>query len=194
MAHFKNADEDTFIRAIFDEEDKEKMMRTLNRVLRRGLMDINHPHPRWDVTPIHAAIIREEWDLLPFLVENGAKVQGQYLLHSAAQMDTGYQGIPWLLEQGIPLEGKSINGQTALHDASECSNHRNIRCLLLAGADMNARDDNGQRPIDWAHELDIIDAFHVYEERLAIVVALDRHLPTDMIRAVCHAAVHTLFI
>jgi hypothetical protein len=189
MAYFKDADEETFLRAILHEDDKEEMMRTLNRVLRRGIMDINRPHPRWHITPIHAAIIHGKCDLLPFLVEYGAKVHDDQwnLLHSAARAKTGYNCIPWLLEQGIPLEAKSLGlGQTALHLASKGGKRMNIRCLLRAGADMNARDVMGRRPIDMTDELDIIDAFHVYEECLAIAVALDRHLPTDVIRAVVH--------
>jgi ankyrin repeat protein len=60
----------------------------------------------------------------------------------------------FLIERGVPLEAKTAEGRTALHLAAKTSGMASARAvidmLLEKGADVNAVDKQGKRPVDYA--------------------------------------------
>lgn len=101
---------------------------------------------RWGRQPIHTATTAEVIDLL---VERGLSVQTKWgpnnnsVLHSAVSAEA----VGAFLRHGIPIDVKSYGGKTALfeNDSPEA-----IAALVQNGADPNARDFEGHRPIFFA--------------------------------------------
>ena len=52
-----------------------------------------------------------------------------------------------LLNAGLTIDARDVQGRTPLHYASEWDLSVNVRALLDAGADPNARDENGRTPL-----------------------------------------------
>lgn len=76
---------------------------------------------------------------------------GRTLLHGFAAHEDD-RGVAWLLEHGADVSQKSIDGSTPLHAAAKRnSGIKVIERLLLAGASVQAVDNQGQTPIDVAH-------------------------------------------
>ncbi|XP_050499211.1 putative ankyrin repeat protein RF_0381 isoform X2 [Diabrotica virgifera virgifera] len=79
-------------------------------------------------------------------------VEGYSLLHAAAEYDQP-QMVSFLLENGASIDGKIIfEGTTALHLASKHINCDAIQVLLNKGADVMAVDRRGRRPLDCVYK------------------------------------------
>lgn len=82
------------------------------------------------------------------------KADGQTLLHFVA-MDTSdeYEDviyIPALLSMGFPIDVRNSKQQTPLHVAIEGGLFFHALCLIYFGADVNAEDQDGRKPRDYA--------------------------------------------
>ena len=64
--------------------------------------------------------------------------------------------LSYILTMNPNLEAKDARGFTPLHiavnQAPFLGSTRNVRVLLMKGADRNAVDNNDKRPIDWLPE------------------------------------------
>jgi ankyrin repeat protein len=58
--------------------------------------------------------------------------------------------IEFLIQRGANVKVKQVEGTTALHEAAILGNERMIRLLLDAGADVNAKMEDGRTPLDLA--------------------------------------------
>ena len=68
--------------------------------------------------------------------------------------------VRYLLEQGADRDKKDVDGNTPLHDAASYG-HLEIAMLLMSyGADLNAKNNDGQLPIDLADDDEMIEAFY----------------------------------
>ncbi len=73
--------------------------------------------------------------------------------------------IEALVAAGCPVNDKNKRGLTALHFASEYGVSENIRALLDAGADPDARDNDLRTPADLARNPGVASFITGYEER-----------------------------
>lgn len=74
--------------------------------------------------------------------------QGCLLSHQAAACATR-ESLAILIENGLDIHAKDINGLTPLHYAAVFKNVEAIKLLVFAGTDINALDNNGKTPLHW---------------------------------------------
>ncbi|MFI4883290.1 MAG: ankyrin repeat domain-containing protein, partial [Phycisphaerales bacterium JB064] len=86
-------------------------------------------------------------------VDLGATVTANLTaLHLVASEADAPEAIARLLELGVPLEATDTNGRTALHWAASTGHTANVRALLDAGANADAKDQYDNTPRDlWWH-------------------------------------------
>lgn len=119
------------------------------------------------------AAFHGHWQLCEFLIENGADVNqtvsatGETALHSALCTSdrTVYDLVLRVLlsrgadpnrpsaagaETGAFMRDSRTKGETPLHRAAAFGTEGTIQLLLTAGADVTARDMNGDSPLSWA--------------------------------------------
>lgn len=101
--------------------------------------DANHALEDTGETPLHAALCkanRPRYDhVVAILLANGA--------------DPNRATRPGV-ETGGFMRDTRTRGETPLHRASAFGTERSVRCLLDAGANIEARDVNGDTPLSWA--------------------------------------------
>jgi hypothetical protein len=112
-------------------------------------------------TPLLVAICRCAPKLVKRLIELGADSSAEIdafgertLLHIAALHDRA-ETVGILIKAGVSMEKKdTIFGWTALHLAVfKCHRHHlTVRMLLMNGANVNAMDNSGRKPLDIALE------------------------------------------
>lgn len=109
---------------------------------------------------ISSAVRGGDLKILRTLVDSGARLDqaaAADLLSDAVTGGTDPEIAKLLLDTGIDINGKSADGDTALHYAVRYENSLPAIALLLArGADVNARNDNGETPIMWADSLTVV--------------------------------------
>ncbi|MBV6496646.1 MAG: ankyrin repeat domain-containing protein [Acidobacteria bacterium ACB1] len=103
--------------------------------------DVNHAKPGTGETPLHSALCKAGRPyflyVIKLLVENGADV-------NAKTIPGG--------ESGAFMRDVRTKGETPLHRAAAYGDEAMIQYLLDHGADLQARDANGNSPISWASE------------------------------------------
>ncbi|KXT10567.1 hypothetical protein AC579_1799 [Pseudocercospora musae] len=62
--------------------------------------------------------------------------------------------INYLLDQGVPLEGRDQDGQTPLHRANYAPDTKMLDALLARGADVDARDVKGETALHMFRDVD----------------------------------------
>ena len=63
------------------------------------------------------------------------------------------QAVNWLLDAGASVHARTKDGRTPLHIAADRNNNMMVCALLLAhGANSEAIDTMGKRPVDYARE------------------------------------------
>ncbi|MCR4264900.1 ankyrin repeat domain-containing protein [Nitratireductor sp. ZSWI3] len=112
------------------------------------------------------AVERRTPALIDLLVSHGGDLtvkkppHDRSMLHTAAQNDR-VVNIPYLLKQGLAIDGKDANGGTPLMLAAANGKLEATKTLLDAGADTEARDKRGFTPLIFAaseQHLDIVKA------------------------------------
>jgi ankyrin repeat protein len=101
--------------------------------------------------PIHAAIPFH--DIVMILRENGANLElkddlGRTPLHLASNSSKGMICLVYLLEHGANINATDIYGSTPLHLACEKNDPNMVYWLLLKGAKMDIKDNNGKTPME----------------------------------------------
>lgn len=96
-------------------------------------------------TALMMAIKNGQKDIVEFLLERGASIQGDHgrkaLLQSAR--DGSREIAEMLLRKGADIDGKDSVGRTALIEAAWYGRENNVELLLEKGADIDVEDGEG---------------------------------------------------
>jgi len=103
-------------------------------------------------TPLLKAMRAGRADLLPVLLENGARVndvndRGESALHATSNPEC----IAMLLDHGANVNAQNSEGATPLH--LNVGNLEVVKILLAAGANKNLKLKTGEKPIDFAKQI-----------------------------------------
>jgi ankyrin repeat protein len=105
-------------------------------------------------TPLHLAASSGRPEVIKALLEQGATIDAtdrelQTPLQSAVQANTFAEdsGLILLLERGALVDWKDDHGDSALHKATKTGWGRTVSTLLNYGADINAQNNEGERPL-----------------------------------------------
>jgi Ankyrin repeats (many copies)/Ankyrin repeats (3 copies) len=107
-----------------------------------------------EVTPIHAAALAGQANILSLLIQHGADVNGRgefgdaplFLASKAARLEAGKV----LLDHGADIEARNEYNNTALIYAIIWGDIEFARMLLERGAVINARCQDDMTPLHWA--------------------------------------------
>lgn len=123
-------------------------------------------------TPLHVAIYYDHFNIAKLLLDNKANFSlindtRDTVLHFATIK--GYEVIvETLLEKANKLHDivnvQTVNGMTALHLAAKHNSMKLVKLFLSYGAIYNAKNEDGQMPIDLSTDKDIIDFFQSIHE------------------------------
>ena len=128
--------------------------------------DVNQQHPLTRARPLHIAATYDREEITETLLEQGADV-------NATTVDGTESIYPprWKLYNQF----RPFRGETALHLAVYYRHFKIARLLLAAGANPNAEDSHGDRPIDylpWWHTFpDNLVHWRLLNERCAATAA-----------------------
>ncbi|HEY2845577.1 MAG TPA: ankyrin repeat domain-containing protein [Bryobacteraceae bacterium] len=107
-------------------------------------------------TPLHLAAFFGKSDAARLLLDKGASVTARSTnamantpLHAAAAGQNA-EIVTLLLEHGAHANAQQSGGWTALHSAAQNGDLESARALLAGGADVSARAENHQKPLDLA--------------------------------------------
>ncbi|WP_417376039.1 ankyrin repeat domain-containing protein [Gimesia maris] len=96
---------------------------------------------------------------------NDEYVEGLNLLQGQARHED-VQATAWLLDRRADVDARIADGRTVLHLAADRNNGvKVIELLLLQGADLNARDDQGMTPLFYARQSEKLRIVKFLEER-----------------------------
>ncbi len=120
---------------------------------------------------LNGAVFHGHWQLCEFLLEHGADANqplpdtGETPLHAACQGHPRFDLVLEVLlshgaqancatrpgvETGNFMRDSRTRGETPLHRAAAFGSGEAIQLLLDAGANLEARDQNGDSPLSWA--------------------------------------------
>ena len=116
------------------------------------------------LTPLHRASFQGHFDILQYLVEQGATIDktttppGEWTPLASAAANGQLEVVRYLLEQGADRDKADCDGRTPLHDAAREGHLETAMLLMSYGADLNARSGNGELAIDIADTEEIRQA------------------------------------
>jgi ankyrin repeat protein len=117
-------------------------------------------------TPLHSAVISNNFQMAEFLLNNGADIKKEILmvpvLH-AAMFQGGPELIRLLIKSGCDINQSAGDLlRTPAHEAADLGNLKALEVLSESGADLTKKDADGKLPVDLAREKghkDIVDFF-----------------------------------
>jgi ankyrin repeat protein len=98
---------------------------------------------------------KEAYDIAEVLLASGVPIDGgavggRTLLQAFAHQGV-HKTVSWLIAHGANLNARSLGGRTAAHFAAERNTGpRTLALLVESGADLSARDEDGNTPLDTA--------------------------------------------
>jgi ankyrin repeat protein len=105
-------------------------------------------------TPLILAVYNNSVDVVDFLLQKGAKTDGQDAAGNTALMGVCFKGYKELaqklVEAGADVNERNANGATALTFAATFGHLAIAEMLLQKGADTYAQDARGKTPLDHA--------------------------------------------
>jgi ankyrin repeat protein len=107
-------------------------------------------------TPLHWALIRENWDIAKLLIGKGADVNiqgtdGGLPLHCAANHENT-EIIELLIKEGAQIDVKNLWGNTPLCLASQRGCNKTVQFLISKGADFSAKSNEGWTALHYAYK------------------------------------------
>jgi len=150
--------------------------------------------------PIHFAAREGHWDVVDYLLAQGAHANHQDgrgrtpLMLAAAGGHSGL--VELLLRQGAGLEDSDKEGITPLTHAIINGHCEIAQCLLSEGANVNAVDSSGRSPLDLAVYQGSAEMVEILLENGANMEKLDIKgvRPLDRVIGFSNAAVVTIFL
>ncbi|MFI5385276.1 MAG: ankyrin repeat domain-containing protein [Fimbriimonadales bacterium] len=134
----------------------------IRRLLDRDPKAVEYAEERGGSLPLHIAAANGQFEAAKLLLDRGARVdsvnkEGETPLMLAASCvaDLNMPLIKLLVSRGADVNRSDRHGDTALHHAICSYGDRQIRFLLGCGANPDARDRNGKRPIDLGESKDL---------------------------------------
>ena len=129
-----------------------------------------HKRYREKKTLLHYAVQADNFEAVSFLVRKNISLSAQGGKHfNTALQDALYQGhlkiAYFLIEKGTPLELQNVNGETALHIASNYGYFDIVQNLVAHGADSNITNNQGEIPSDLIPKL-TWDGHNEFKQRL----------------------------
>ncbi|KAL1703121.1 ankyrin repeat-containing domain protein, partial [Schizophyllum commune] len=126
---------------------------------------------RWGDTPLHIAA-KDAPVVACALINLGASLTirdglGRTPLHLAAEhgnLEDGNYAMELLLENGVDVDARDLNGETCLHYAAKSAAIALIFQLLRLGANANVVDKEGRNPMHALAESDISVARYLIEQ------------------------------
>jgi Ankyrin repeats (3 copies) len=137
----------------------------------RGLLDAGAPPngpglalggESSEMTPLFGAIQAHSVDMMKLLLDAGADPNLRAMADAksrgispiaAAALFSSVEGVKLLLAKGADVNGRTKDGQSALHRAVMHGDAQIVRELVAQGAKVDAKEeDNGKTPLDYAKE------------------------------------------
>jgi ankyrin repeat protein len=124
--------------------------------------------------PIHWAVQEKQLPIIKFLISSGANIEVQCIDGitplQAASSGNDFECVKLLLESGanpnaLCIDKEKKNHGTALHAASAWNSIESAEALLAHGADVESRDEDGLRPIDFAIMYDLKEMIKLLSQR-----------------------------
>ena len=93
--------------------------------------------------------------IVDFLIDNKGvelnkirenSIDGETPFHMAMNLDDNFTMAKHLISKGADINGKNVEGRTALHSTAEFDNFEGVKFLLLNGADESIKDNTGNLP------------------------------------------------
>ena len=145
---------------LFDAAEAGNLERV--RLLLEQGVDKNQIGGLWKETALGVAASNGYLDIAQCLVEQGADVEKTDIDGNTPIIDASHNGhlrvVRYLLEQGANRDKATITGWTSLHHAAFNGHLETAKLLMAYGADLNARDNVYQLPIDVADTEEIKQA------------------------------------
>ena len=162
-AHFSTVTFSRDMRKLFDAAEAGNLERVM-LLVQQG-EDKNQIGPGaadYDETALSVAVDKGHFDVVRFLVEQGAEMEkcdrsGNSPI-AVASMCGHLEITRNLLEQGADRDKADNNGWTPLHLAAERGHLETAKLLMVYGADLNARNNDGKLPIDVTHNEEVKQA------------------------------------
>lgn len=189
--------------------DEDLAIEVAKLLLDKGA-DINVRAVDWNSTegwtPLLAAMKKERWKLVHFLVERGADVNAQSVAAGQYEEEMGFGLTPlmhaakvntpelsmFLLDKGASIETRTVTGRTALFFAAHGGLVAIVEALLAKGANANDTDKDGWTPLMYSSTLGVAEAllrkgadFNARTRRgnTVLFVLADNHNATEVIRS-----------
>jgi len=107
-------------------------------------------------TPLHWALIRQNWEVAEFLIDKGANLNiqgtdGGTPLHCAANHED-IEIIELLLQKGALKDVKNLWGNTPLCLASQRGCNKTVQFLISKGADISEKSNEGWTALHYAYK------------------------------------------
>ncbi|MFP3025404.1 MAG: ankyrin repeat domain-containing protein, partial [Wolbachia sp.] len=134
---------------------------------RGASLDIQDSNNGW--TPIIYAAQGSKWDMVKFLIAQGAKFNNEITYQGTPSHFAAQEGNPnmvqFLLDKGANIEAQDAYNRKPLHIAVDANRLNVVNLLLDRGANLKATDMYGKTPLDLAIQKGYEDIVEVLKRK-----------------------------